>query len=445
MNPQPRSLNVKTHVFVVAALILAIGAMATMTLIARAAMPDADTYPWAGPRSTPTGSPPSGSPVTPTLGTVVSSTVLHSLVNHTAVEFRSQNRPRGQTTSDNLFLILFPELAKAPGPAWLREGARATYRLESASIAQAEDAEGSAGAGLIQYDLVALNNVDAVSSARMWLDSADGSGSYVPSAVIASLGIPGVGDYWISPQVLKRAEDVANDELAVMRMTTRIGGKSFKVVRFQYQTDGAEYVWMFEEGTGLLVSYRHAIGKEDDTHRQLSSLSLIGKRQLRLPWRNGKKPAWVKAGSRLSYEGKYSVVVGDAPPTSLSYAVQSRAKQVGASWGLYQITTQLAGRTNAGADRLTGSMQLFDALWLPAEAVKALGNLNGTTLDRDPATGVELDVSREQSGEITLTEVGPLHETTLTYDRQGRLIRSSQQVRVGLATTTVQLELVSTR
>ncbi|MCL5999183.1 MAG: hypothetical protein M1546_24435, partial [Chloroflexi bacterium] len=165
-------------------------------------------------------------------------------------------QPRKQSgTADeqNPFLILFPELRRATAPAWLKEGVRVTYRFESASIAQKEGAEGSSGAGFAQYDLVALDRQAAVTSVRMYTDL--GTGTLLPSMVLRFVDLPGAGEYWVNPKVLQDAESVANDNLAVVRMPQKAGGKTYQSVRFVYNTEGAEYVWAFDQSTGLLLFY----------------------------------------------------------------------------------------------------------------------------------------------------------------------------------------------
>ncbi len=267
--------------------------------------------------------------------------------------------------------MIFPELRRLPAPGWLKEGTRVTYRIESATIAQSPDAKGSTGAGLMQYDLVALDEALALSSMKFYADTIDGA-SVVPSSVFSAQGIPGAGDYWINPQALQKAENAASEKLAVVRMPTKIDGKTYNAVRFQYEDKGALYVWMFEEKTGLLLFYRHEIGRETDDQRQLSSMTFVRRRQLKLPWRDGARPDWAKINARLDYEGTYTIVIPDTPDSVLPYATRAHIKRTGDAWCLYQLRDAVSGRANAALERVTGSAQLFDGLWLAPEALKAL-------------------------------------------------------------------------
>jgi len=337
----------------------------------------------------------------------------------------------------NPFLQLFPDLRRASAPDWLREGVRVTYRVKSASIAQVAGEEGSAGAGYAQYDLVALDNQTAVSSLKLYLDT---GAAVVPSLVAPSLGIPGIGDYWIHPSALQTAERMANEELTVVHMPMTISGKTYQAVRFQYNTQGAEYVWMFDEASGLLLFYRHAIGTENDTHRQLTDATLVGRRQVRLPWRAESAPDWATAGSHLQYDGTYSVFTMGSLAASLPYAVSVEIKRVGAGWSEYEVSDYLYGRVNSTTRRVTGVAQIFDALWLPPEAVDTLRD--GQVLDRDPITGAEVTVSRGGDGSITLTESGQAYRSALTYDeRDGALVAVEQETTTGVATILIELQL----
>ncbi|MCS7062279.1 MAG: hypothetical protein RMN25_14130 [Anaerolineae bacterium] len=335
---------------------------------------------------------------------------------------------------------LFPELAEAPAPAWLSPGMRVTYRVLSASTTEDQDGKTTGGAGLMQYDLIHLDETTAVSSAKFWMQGARGN-EHTPSTVMASLGIPGAGEYWINPKILVDAEQVANEELKVGRLNTQIEGKFYQVVRFHYQTEEAEYVWMFEENSGLLVFYRHAIGKTDNAQRQTSVMSLVDRRYVRLPWSNSVKPDWVKVGSRLNYQGSYTVIVAGSPPTTLPYNVSLRAKRVADGWALYQVSARLAGQRQTAPDRASSASQLADALWLPAQAIRSLSDAVQTVIDRDPTTGVSIRVSRARAGGVTLVESGPVHQTTLSYDRQGRLTKLNHSARTDLVTTRVELTL----
>jgi len=335
-------------------------------------------------------------------------------------------------------LQAFPELRDSPGPDWLREGVRVTYRVQSATIADAYDEGGAAGAGFVQYDLVALGGGLAVSSLKFYLDTGS---SIIPSFVLPSWGIPGAGDYWLDPKALENAEDAANSEVTVTRLPTTIGGEQYQAVRFEYKADEAEFVWVYDEVSGILLFYRHAIGDGD---KQLADSTLMGRRQVKLPWRGGSLPDWVREGSSLRYEGTYSVGVAGSPAVSFPYSVEATVKRTGQGWSEFEVSDYVSGRLNGSSSRVSGVAQTGDAFWLPEEALRALRD--GQRLDRDPVTGAEVTVSRGESGTITLTETGATYTIALTYDESdGALLAMEQQVSSGFATTAIQLQLVERR
>ena len=338
----------------------------------------------------------------------------------------------------NPLLQMLPALRESPGPAWLQEGFRVTYRVQTASIAQAADEEGSAGAGFIQYDLVALDAGQVVCSMKFYLDI--GNGLLIPSLVAPAFGAYGAGDFWVDPESLKDAEGLASDELTVARMSTNIGDSSYNAVRFEYRKEDAEYVWMFDEASGLLLFYRHAIGGEDATHRQLADMTLARQRQLDLPWQGGSLPDWVRDGNRLRYQGAYSVWTMGSPAASLPYSVSVEVKRTATRWSEHQISDRLSGQAGSVTTRVTGLSQLSDAIWLPAEAIDAL--LRSRTLDHDPVTGAETTVSQGPGETLTLTESGAAYETALTYDtRNGMLVAMAQQTQTGIASIIIELQL----
>ena len=349
--------------------------------------------------------------------------------------------PGRTAAGENPFPLLFPELKRLPAPNWLKEATRMTYRFESATIAQKEDAKGSTGAGLMQYDLVALDEDLALTSVKFYADTVDGR-SVVPSLVTSGRGIPSAGDTWINPSVLKDAERAASDKMKVARMPYKTGNATYQAVRFQYEDKGVLYVWMFEAKTGLLLFYRHALGSETDATRQLSSLTLVSRRQLKLPWRNGSRPAWARIGTRLNYEGEYNVLIPDTPATGLPYTSRALVRRTGGDWCLVQLTAAVAGRADVDVERATGAAQLFDGLWLAPEALKALSGKKGV-IDRDPATGARISVSHARGGITELTETGAAYRSTLSYDRSGALIAIDQEIQNGIMATRVELKLTS--
>ncbi len=399
--------------------------------------------PTATPRPTATPVPPTATPIPTT--TIEPSptpevTDLDSLAlpgNRFQLDRLQQQPATMAGESPNPFVKIFPDTGRAPAPAWLQEGVRVTYYVQSATVSQDPD-ESSSGAGYVQYDLVALDDRNVVSSIKFYLDT--GNNVVLPSITAFSVGIPGAGDYWLDPVVLKTAERVKIDKLTVKRTSTTIAGKSYNVVRFEYRPEEAEYVWMFDEVTGLLLFYRHAIGAEGAARRQLADATFVRQRQLKLPWQAEAVPNWVKKGGSLRYEGSYDVATMGSPAGSLPYVVLVEWERSQDRWSRCKVTGYLSGKVEGTLERVTGVAQLFDALWLPPEALAALRTAR--TLDRDPVTGAQIAVSRGPGGTVVLTETGVVYYTKLTYDgKNGMLLALEQETRSGVATIHIALQL----
>ena len=335
------------------------------------------------------------------------------------------------------FLSLFPVLRDAPAPTWLDAGARVTYRVESASIAQAADEEGAAGAGYVQNDVVAVEDGLIVSTSKLYLDRLDGG--VLPYGLFPALGLPGVGDYWLNPSPLAEAEQVAVDDLTVTRHSETFAGERFETVRFDYTPEDAHYVWKYDPESGLLLEYRHDLGGDDAAHRQITIVTFVGLRHLELPWAAARLPDWVCNTNWLRYTGSFvSVVAGDAAP-GLDYAVEIDLRDCARRWAVYDLTSQLTDLPAETATRLGGAAQLFDSLWLPPSALDALDAEQ--VLDRDPITGAEVSAEPDPDGMLTLWEIGDYYSAALTYDDDGRLVALEQQQQIGLAATIVALTL----
>jgi hypothetical protein len=342
---------------------------------------------------------------------------------------------------DNVFLVLFPELRDAPAPEWLRLGTRVTYRVESATIAQAAGEEGSTGAGYLQYDFVALDEQAAVSTVRLDLDGVNGNG-VIPFMTLPSAGIPGAGDFWIAPTVLRDAERVASDKLEVLRGPADLEGHTYQAVRFEYRDEGVFFAWMFEEETGLLMLYREEIGTEADDKKLVTLMWLVGQRTLKLPWSGGALPEWAIQGARLNYTGSYvwgSPAAG-VPDTTLPSSVSVDVARCGTSWCAVDLASKVQGQAQVRSTRMVGAAQIFDAFWLPPEALDALDD--GQVLDRDPVTGARIRVARPGDGTIVLTEEAVAYAIALVYDeRDGMLTAMYQETHNGVVVTVIDLRL----
>jgi len=335
------------------------------------------------------------------------------------------------------FLGLFPQLRDAPAPEWLSTGVRVTYRVESASMAQAEEEEGAAGSGYVQNDFVAVADDLVVVSGKLYLDRLDDG--VLPYGTFPTLGLPGVGDFWLNPSALTDAEDLAVDDLTVTQDAETFAGEVFDLMRFDYTPEDAHYTWKFDLVSGMLLEYRHDLGGDDDTHRDLAIVTFVRFRQLDLPWAGEPLPAWVCAASHLHYGGRFVTEVGGEPAPGIDYAVAVAFRECTEGWAAYDLTAQLADLPAETVTRVGGADQLFDGLWLPPAAWDALSD--GQLLDQDAVIGAEITAHFNADGTLTLYETNTYYQVALTYDTDGWLVALEQQQALGLAVNHVTLTL----
>lgn len=337
----------------------------------------------------------------------------------------------------NAFPQLFPALLTLPAPAWLREGQRITYYVQSATFAQQAGEDGAGGAGFMQHDIVAVSNTAVVVATNLLLAAPEG---VTPAGAFGASFLPGVGDFWVNPAVLEDAEAVATDELTVLHMPATIAEQTYAAVRFEVRTADGVTVSMFDTETGLLIYYRHTLGADAASPRQSSEIYLLGRRQLRLPWRGARAPAWLKAGARLDYIGTRSVFVAGSPSGQFDESASAAIAIAQGRWSAFALTNYLGEAVTGASERVTGVNQLSGALWLPAEALK--NSVRAGVLDRDPVTGLTITYVRNPDRSITLREEGALFRAESTYDRRtGKLTAVRIEVRTGLAVQVTELYL----
>jgi hypothetical protein len=320
------------------------------------------------------------------------------------------------------FVLLYPELRTAPAPEWLHPATRVTYNYGTASFARTRDDTSASGAGLIQYDVIAQNRSSVVFLSSMFNSQIQGQG---PTLLNYQTASPGVGEFWFSPEVLANAEAAASQEFVVSRMPLEVEGVEYNVVRMQSvkrsNQGTSEDVWAFEVESGILVLYRQSLYRPDGSQQSGTTMTLLAQRQIHLPWRNGTMPEWVERGIGWQFSGQQTLDVGIGQPTTLPMTSNTRITRVGPIWSEHTQQAFLYGYEAGSSVTATGAMQLFGGFWLPPEALETLEE--GTLLDQDPITGVQVSVAQANRQNIVMLSAGPGYLTQNYYDaRDGRLI-----------------------
>jgi len=344
----------------------------------------------------------------------------------------------------NPLLELMPELRQAPAPAWVRAGLRLTYYGASASIPRNRyyvyrnergnlidmDEVGPAGAGLAQYDVVALDNTTAALSLTLFIGIENGLPT--PTEAFCELGVPGATSLWVNPTVLARADRFQGGGLQVVRMPYTVGGKTYNGVRFDYTAQGAHHAAVFEQETGLLIYFTQAAESADGRHVQLAMAQFVSMRQVNIPWTATAAPNWVRGGDSVVYDGTVTAFVPGSPTMPMPYTMTVEAKKSGPKWTQFSVVRYLHGMVNSATEMMTGTAQIFRGFWLPLEALNVLQP--GQVLDEDPDTKMKISVgpALPDSDTIVLTETGGAAQSVYAYDRTNGALVYVREIRANL-------------
>jgi len=323
----------------------------------------------------------------------------------------------------NPLLDLLPDLGSSPAPEWVLEGLRATYYAASASsdLWRNPDMATASGASLWQIDVVERTQDMVATFSKMYIGL--DSGTTIPSTVMGEINTPGAGDFWVSPGVLPAALTLEIPGFTAFKAPITIEGREYRAIRFEYNTGQAKYVWYWEEGTGLLLLYRHYL--LGATAEQRSHVEFRGLRQLNVPRTELAVRPPVGPGSEISFRGQVAVKVPGAPGLPIASVLSFRTIQVEASAVKFSVKQTLAGQSEGQARIVTGPAQIFDSPWLAPQSLEML--TPGTVLDRDPYTGIETSVANGKEfgfGDdvLLLRQESSDYLKVLGYDASGLLI-----------------------
>lgn len=330
---------------------------------------------------------------------------------------------------ENPLPLRYPELLSAPAPSWLDEGLRATYYViastpESERTENVEYGTGSAGYGLSQVDVVALEDGNAATFTLPYAPDTQGAmrqmqgfGSVVPE---------GCGDFWCSPEVLGKVPEQASDEFTVQRLPVNIGGKDYQAIRFDIKSGTFEMALIYDLKTGIMlyhtVDYTSYSSQENEiigtrgTHAIYEFRNL---RKVKIPWNEGRVPQWLAKGENIGYQGQTSVQVQGASPMVTPMSVQVSVLDVMSRYAKVRLDTYNQDPvppayiiTVSGISQLMGN-------WIPPEAI---ADLRPGIIDTDPDTNMQTSVVSNDGGTIIFEKTNQVDFRELfAYDSSGKL------------------------
>lgn len=390
--------------------------------------------------------------------------------------------PEAAFADPNLFVALLPQLSSEPAPTWVNQGTRLTYVASAASVPGAyhqyvedenggwvdpatgdryrqEDIPAAVGHGYNQVTVTELNDALAVLSIRTYgfigLDSAN------PVTTLTwggSVGIPGAGaDYWLHPDALTGVVETVSSGLKVVRMPYVIDGTAYRSIWVQLIGDDGNFTWVYDEDSGVLLHTSSsttgppitgpvAEGEGRDGSTFLTQSTLVGVRQIDLPWIDESAPPWVATIDHFEYAGEVTVSVGGSPSVVLDASLSVDRLESATDWARYRfartIWTDVAPSVTEYVERVDGPAQVA-ALWVPPDGLAALSV--GQVLDDDPLTRAVVSVAAiepiDDESYVTIVEQGPAEESELVYEMSSGLLVSSTSTDLHLGTS-VTFDLV---
>ena len=347
---------------------------------------------------------------------------------------------------DNPMIIRFPQLASAAAPPAIEEGLRATYQMitsspESESGGDIEFVGGDAGSGLSQVTVVAME----AGKAATW------TVAFAPDATLGamkrvnsygSVTPAGCGEFWCNPLVLEAIADRADDDLTVTRGTYELGGKTYNVIRFNFQSSqGLSLGMVYDLKSGIMLyhtaDYSSSLPTDTGgalTRGQNAILKLVNLRAVNIPWKDGKVPGWARPGVVLNYQGRHFfwlTQLPDVAPTINALASELRIQAAHSRYaeGRQQTYTEEALQPPY-APMVSGIAQLM-GFWVPEEAL----SLQPGEVDYDPDTGMTTHILESGPKGVVMEETnGVSYRLTASYDAAGKLTGTVTESYTGTAT-----------
>lgn len=343
---------------------------------------------------------------------------------------------------DNPLPLRYLELNRAQAPPWLAEGYRATYN----ALVSTSDTEhgagidygtGSAGNGLVQVDLVALEAAVAATYTQTYVP--DTLNAWRVAASAGSVAPEGCGEFWCGPEVLRKIPEKADDDLVVQRLPVTVGGKDYQAIRFDFRDENFEMALVYDLETGLLLyhsfnyspQFREA-GELAASRGNYGTYELRNLRMMEIPWKENSVPSWMAEGSTFGMQGQSILQVQGASPYSSPLEVSINVLDASDRYAVMRQETYSQSSTPTTITTVSGSSQLL-GFWVPQEALPYGPGL----IDSDPDTGMRISVIESDTGNLIFEKTnGVDYKALFAYDANGRLVEIYQEFNPDTATLT---------
>lgn len=354
-------------------------------------------------------------------------------------------------------------IARAPRPAWLKEGVRLTFLSASAALpTRGPDGKvtAPAGRGLTQLDFVGVAGGKTAVALRSYAEGVGALGAgpkgYQLIGETGMVAAVGFGDFWVEPGLLRKVAAAQGPESpwkVIQGPYPAADGRKVQAISFATgggAQDLSRTSYVYDATTGILISMSESRRRSlNEDLRGTAVNQLLAVRDVTWPWAGDATPVpgWIPSTREIDYRGTRIITVPGAMQSEFAVSFRVTLRDPGPRWIVTSTTEtyQMPGFppvTSAPVTRVAGPSQVGGTYIHP----RALAKLRPSQeLDRDPHTGSRITVEHVGPGQNGRPVVTIKEETTyslliMDYDlTSGALVLSTFQDRILNISTQVAL------
>lgn len=385
---------------------------------------------------------------------------------------RSMNKPFRIMLCLAIVLVLFPYasgqdfsnvipgLKTLSAPDWVKEGTRISYYSATAEVPvgyeefvldeegdwvgvssgnhyRREEILGGAGHGITQVDVLSVEQGVTAMKINSWLYSSF-TGPLVPIKQGAYIGPASGGDWYINPRALANLQERRDSDVTILRMPYTVSGITYNAIRIQQVSDTSSAAHIYDLEDGKLLATFTSSRSPDGKGTFFAHASLLGVRQMDLPWLGQYLPEWVKEGTSLRFEGTKTYeakLAGYSFPAAVSLSMT--ITDAGRRYYAYKQDGSMSASgfpAQFGQDSQAGGIGQPGGLALPPEALKTLRI--GQMIDRDEDTGITVavkDIRQYADGRnlVVLSMANDGYSAEMTYDSDSGMMIGFDESKLG--------------
>jgi len=359
------------------------------------------------------------------------------------------------------FSGVIPGLKQLPAPDWVKEGTRMSYYSATAVIPGAyekfildeegnwvgvqsgkhyrrEEIPGAGGHGVTQVDVLSVEQGISALKVNSWLYSSF-TGPLVPINQGAYISPAAGGDWYINPQALANLQDSRSGGVTILRMPYTVNGVTYNAIRIQQESETSTFAHIYDMTDGKLLATFNSARSADKKSTTFAYATLLGVRQMNLPWMGQNLPDWMKQGTVLHFDGTKTIEAKLASysfPTAVSFDMKITG--VGQRYYTYSQTGSISASgfpTQYGGDSQVGGIGQPGGLALPPDALATLQT--GQVIDEDNVTGITVSVKEigqvsKGRNTVVLQAANQAYSANVTYDKDTGMIMELSDSKLGV-------------